>query len=37
MAQVVSLKMFREPPIVREGLGISLVVIVTGILVWTAR
>jgi drug/metabolite transporter (DMT)-like permease len=37
MAQVVSLKMFREPPSLREGIGISLIVIVAGILVWTAR
>jgi drug/metabolite transporter (DMT)-like permease len=37
MAQIVSLKMFREPPSLREGLGISLIVIAAGILVWTAR
>ena len=37
MAQLVSLKMFREPPSLREGLGISLIVIAAGILVWTAR
>jgi hypothetical protein len=37
MAQVVSLKMFREPPSLREGLGMSLIVIATRILVWTAR
>jgi drug/metabolite transporter (DMT)-like permease len=37
MAQVVSLKMFREPPRLREGLGMSLIVIAAGILVWTAR
>jgi drug/metabolite transporter (DMT)-like permease len=37
MAQVVSLKMFREPPSLREGLGISLIVIAAGILVWTAQ
>ncbi len=37
MAQVVSLKMFREPPSLREGLGISLIVVAAGILVWTAR
>ena len=36
MAQVVSLKMFREPPSLREALGISLIVIAAGILVWTA-
>ena len=37
MAQVVSLKMFREPPSLRERLGMSLIVIAAGILVWTAR
>jgi drug/metabolite transporter (DMT)-like permease len=37
MAQVVSLKMFREPPSLREGLAMSLIVIAAGILVWTAR
>jgi drug/metabolite transporter (DMT)-like permease len=37
MAQVVSLKMFREPPSLREGLGIALIVVAAGILVWTAR
>jgi drug/metabolite transporter (DMT)-like permease len=37
MAQVVSLKMFREPPSLREGIGMSLIVIAAGILVWTAR
>lgn len=37
MAQVVSLKMFREPPSLREGLGMGLIVIAAGILVWTAR
>jgi drug/metabolite transporter (DMT)-like permease len=37
MAQVVSLKIFREPPSLREGLGISLIVVAAGILVWTAR
>ena len=37
MAQVVSLKMFREPPSLREGLGISLIVVAAGILVWTAQ
>jgi drug/metabolite transporter (DMT)-like permease len=36
MAHVVSLKMFREPPSLREGLGMSLIVIAAGILVWTA-
>jgi uncharacterized membrane protein len=37
IAQVVSLKMFREPPSLREGLGMSLIVIAARILVWTAR
>ena len=37
MAQVVSLKLFREPPSLREGLGMTLIVIAAGILVWTAR
>ena len=37
MAQVVSLKMFREPPTLREGLGMGLIVAAAGILVWTAR
>ena len=37
MAQVVSLKMFREPPSLRDGVGIILIVITAGILVWTAR
>ncbi len=37
MAQVVSLKMFREPPSLREGLGMTLIVIAAGIIVWTAR
>ena len=37
MAQVVSLKMFREPPSLREGIGMTLIVMAAGILVWTAR
>lgn len=37
MAQVVSLKMFREPPSLREGLAMSLIVIAAGVLVRTAR
>ena len=37
MAQVVSLKMFREPPSLGEGLGMILIVFAAGILVWTAR
>jgi drug/metabolite transporter (DMT)-like permease len=36
MAQIVSLKMFREPPSLREGLGMTLIVVAAGILVWTA-
>jgi drug/metabolite transporter (DMT)-like permease len=36
MAQVVSLKMFREPPSLREGIGMTLIVVAAGILVWTA-
>ena len=35
VAQVVSLKMFPEPPNLREGLGMTLIVIAAGILVWT--
>ena len=30
-----SLKMFPEPPNLREGLGMTLIVIAAGILVWT--
>ncbi|HEX9170377.1 MAG TPA: EamA/RhaT family transporter [Roseiarcus sp.] len=37
MAQVVSLKMFREPPSLREGLGMTLIVAAAAIIVWTAR
>ena len=36
MAQVVSLKVFREPPSLREGLGMTLIVAAAGIIVWTA-
>ena len=36
LAQAVSLKMFREPPSLREGIGMSLIVIAAAILVWTA-
>ena len=36
MAQVVSLKMFREPPSLREALGMTLIVAAAAILVWTA-
>ena len=35
-AQAVSLKMFREPPSLREGIGMSLIVVAAAILVWTA-
>ena len=34
MAQVVSLKLFREPPSLRDGLGMALIVVAAGILVW---
>ena len=37
LAQVVSLKLFHEPPSLREGLGMALIVIAAGILVWTAE
>ena len=37
MALVVSLKLFREPPSLREGLGMTLIVVAAAILVWTAR
>jgi drug/metabolite transporter (DMT)-like permease len=37
MAQVVSLKMFREPPTLREGVGMTLIVAAAAIIVWTAR
>jgi len=37
MAQVVSLKMFREPPSLREGIGTTLIVIAAAILVLTTR
>jgi drug/metabolite transporter (DMT)-like permease len=36
LAQAVSLKMFREPPSLREGIGMSLIVVAAAILVWTA-
>jgi len=36
LAQAVSLKMFREPPNLREGIGMSLIVVAAAILVWTA-
>lgn len=35
LAQVVSLRLFREPPTLREGLGMALIVLAAGILVWT--
>ncbi len=34
MAQAVSLKLFREPPSLRDGLGITLIVVAAAILVW---
>jgi drug/metabolite transporter (DMT)-like permease len=34
MAQVVSLKLFREPPSLRDGLGMALIVAAAAILVW---
>jgi drug/metabolite transporter (DMT)-like permease len=36
LAQAVSLKMFREPPSLRDWIGMTLIVIAAGILVWTA-
>jgi drug/metabolite transporter (DMT)-like permease len=36
LAPVVSLKMFREPPSVHGGIGMTLIVVAAGILVWTA-
>jgi hypothetical protein len=36
LAQAVSLKVFREPPSLREGIGMVLIVIAAAILVWTA-
>ena len=36
LAQAVSMKLFREPTSWREGLGVALVVVAAGILVWTA-
>ncbi len=34
MAQVVSLRLFREPPSLRDGLGMALILLAAGILVW---
>jgi drug/metabolite transporter (DMT)-like permease len=34
MAQVVSLKLFREPPSLRDALGMTLIVVAAAILVW---
>ena len=34
LAQLVSLKLFREPPSLREGLGMALIVLAAGILIW---
>ena len=36
LAQAVSLKVFREPPSLREAIGMALIVIAAAILVWTA-
>ena len=36
LAQAVSLKLFREPPSLREGVGMSLIVLAAAILVWTS-
>jgi len=36
LAQAVSMKLFREPMRWREGLGVALVAVAAGILVWTA-
>jgi drug/metabolite transporter (DMT)-like permease len=35
LAQVVSLKLFREPPTLRDGLGMTLIVAAAAILVWS--
>ena len=34
LAQLVSLKLFREPPSLRDGLGMTLIVVAAAILVW---
>ena len=34
LAQIVSLKLFREPPSLRDGLGMALILLAAGILVW---
>ena len=34
LAQLVSLKLFREPPSLRDGLGMTLIVAAAAILVW---
>ena len=36
LAQVVSLKLFREPPTPREILGMALIVVAAGILIWAS-
>jgi len=36
LAQIVSTRMFREPMSLREGLGVALVVVAAGVLVWTS-
>ncbi len=37
LAQIVSLKLFREPPSLREGFGMTLIVAAAAILVWAGR
>jgi drug/metabolite transporter (DMT)-like permease len=34
MAQVVSLRLFREPPSLRDGVGMTLIIVAAAILVW---
>ena len=36
LAQAVSLRLFREPPTLREGLGMALIVAAAGILIWAS-
>jgi drug/metabolite transporter (DMT)-like permease len=35
MAQLVSLRLFREPPSLRDGIGMTLIVAAAAILVWS--
>jgi drug/metabolite transporter (DMT)-like permease len=37
LAQIVSLKLFREPPSLREGFGMTMIVAAAAILVWAGR